>query len=214
MKASSSRSVSPPAREIRCHFVASTGLAGAPWPVDEDAGEAVLRDGAAVQRRLAEDRGGGFLVAVDAVAVIERDGIFDLGVDIVGERRLRPELTASCMSLRHAAAFFVKRAERILRIGAAGLGRDAQQFGGAAEIPRQQLALHIEQRQIVSGHRLAELGGGGEQFGAGVAVARAAAAGDANIASANIALASPRSAASLYHSAALSSSCGTPKPLA
>ena len=101
-----------------------------------------------------------------------------------------------------------------MRVRIAGLGRDAQQFGGAVEILREQLAFDVEQREIVGGERMAELGRGGEPFGAGVAVARAGAARRRNIASANIASRSPRSAASLYHSAALSSFCGTPSPSA
>ena len=65
-----------------------------------------------------------------------------------------------------------------MRFGIAGLRRDAQQFGGAAEILRKQLPFHVEQREIVSGERLAELGRGGEPFGAGFAIARASAAGE------------------------------------
>ena len=62
---------------------------------------------------------------------------------------------------------------------------------------------------------MAEIGGGGEPFGALRAVARAGAAFAARIwPSANMALRSPRAAASLYQSAALASSRGTPSPLA
>ena len=63
-----------------------------------------------------------------------------------------------------------------MRFRIAGLRRIAQQFGGAGEILREELALDVEQRQIVGGERMAELGGGRKPFGAGFAVARAGAA--------------------------------------
>ena len=64
-----------------------------------------------------------------------------------------------------------------MRFRIAGLRRDPQQFGGAFEVLREQLPFDIEQRQIVSRQRLAELCRRREPFGAGVAVARAGAAG-------------------------------------
>ncbi len=57
----------------------------------ENAREAVLGDRAAVLRGLAEDRGGGVFVAGNAVAVIERDGVFDLRVGVVGKGCRRPQ---------------------------------------------------------------------------------------------------------------------------
>ncbi len=103
---------------------------------EQDARQPVLGDGAAVQRRLAEDRGGGLLVRRDTVAVVKRDRILDLRVDIVGERGLRPQRHRLVQVLRHAAAFFIEGAERVLRIRAAGLGGDAQQLGGTRKILR------------------------------------------------------------------------------
>ena len=63
-----------------------------------------------------------------------------------------------------------------MRLRAAGVGGLAQKLGGALEILREQLALDIEQRQIVGGFGMAEFCGGGEPFGALLAVARAGAA--------------------------------------
>ena len=65
-----------------------------------------------------------------------------------------------------------------MRVRAAGVGGGAQKLGGALEILREQLALDIQEREIVGGFGMAELGGGGEPFGAGFAVARAGAAVD------------------------------------
>ena len=93
MKSSSVMSVSPPAREIEVPFHGFDRIARGAEPAGENARVAVLRDRAAVLRGLVEDRGGGVLVARHAVAVIERDGVFDLARRC--RRRATPPPTVS-----------------------------------------------------------------------------------------------------------------------
>src|ERR1043166_9207328 len=50
----------------------------------EDAGETVLRDRAALPRRLAQDRRRTGFIARHTGAVVERDRVFDLAVDVTG----------------------------------------------------------------------------------------------------------------------------------
>ena len=91
-----------------------------------------------------------------------------------------------------------------MRLGIAGIRGDAQQFGGAAEILREQLAFDVEQRQVVGRQRLAEFGRRREPLGARLAVARAGAASEAEHGEREHRLCGRRvSAASLYHSAGL-----------
>ena len=53
---------------------------------------------------------------------------------------------------------FVEGGERILRLGIAGVGGHAEQFGGALDVLRQGLAVEIEQREIIGRLGIAELG--------------------------------------------------------
>src|SRR3984957_12438564 len=122
-----------------------------------DGGGGVLRYWIVLHRGFVEEGCCDLLIALDAVAVIERDGVFDFGVGVVGKRGEAEQIDRLVHVPRHAAAALVQGAERILRFRIAGLRRDAQQFGGAVEILREQLPLDIEQRQIVRGERLAEL---------------------------------------------------------
>src|ERR1043166_9987217 len=78
----------------------------------KDAGETVLRDRTALPRRLAQDRGSTRFVARHPGAVVERDCVFDLAVDVAGAggggepaRGFRPVL-------RHPAPLLIKRGER------------------------------------------------------------------------------------------------------
>ena len=92
------------------------------------------------------------------VPLIQRDGVFDLGVDIVGKRRRLQQPHRLVDVLRNAGAFLVEGRERVLRFGIAGVGGDAQQFGGAADVLRQRLSVEIEQREIIGRLGVAELG--------------------------------------------------------
>ena len=73
-----SRSVSPRGLGDQVPFGRLDRIGRRAAALGEDAREPVLGDGAAAQRRLAEQRRGGLFVLGDAVAVEQRDGIFDL----------------------------------------------------------------------------------------------------------------------------------------
>ena len=98
--------------------------------------------------------------------------------------------------------------------GIAGFGGDAEQFGGAGEILRELLALEIEQAEIVGGGGMTELGGGGEPFGASLAVARPGAASKRTWPSANMAFAVAARGGELVPFRGLGVVAGTPSPLA
>ena len=138
------RSVSPRALEIMCHFAASTGIFRRAAAVGEDARQPILRDRVAAQRGLAKQRRGRLFVLGDAVAIEECDGVFDLRIGVVGDRSQRPKPHRFLHVLGDAAALLVERAQRVLRFRIAGRRGDAEQFGGADEILREQLALDIE----------------------------------------------------------------------
>ena len=131
-----------------------------------------------MHRGFAEQCGRCLLVGLDAITVIERDGIFHLRVGVVGACRLSPQLHRLAGVLGNPTTVLVERAERILRIGAAALCGDAQQLGGPVQILREHLPLDIEQSQIIGGNRMAELGGGGKPLRGGLPIARASAALD------------------------------------
>ena len=127
-------------------------------------GEAVLRDRAVLPGGLAQQRHRGGFVLRRAGAVIERDGVFDLGIDIVGERCRLQQPHRLFEVLLNAGAFLVEGRQRILGFRIAGVGGDAKQFRGALEVLRQRLSVEIEQRQIIGGLRVAELGRGRQQI--------------------------------------------------
>ena len=91
-------------------------------PGHQDARQPVLRDRAAALRRDQQQPGGGGFVLGDAVAVELRDGVFDHGVDIAGDRGEPHQPHGLGHVLRHAAAFFVHGGERVLRFRVAGIG--------------------------------------------------------------------------------------------
>src|SRR5262245_29966852 len=136
----------------------------------QHAGEAVLRDGAAAPRRLLQQGAGGGFVLRHAVAVEQRDGIFHLGVEIVGKRGGGKQAARLLAISRHAATFLVERRQRVLRLWITGLRRGLEQLGRAREILSELLALKIEQREIVGRRCMSELGGRREQLGGFVAV--------------------------------------------
>src|SRR6516225_5868527 len=138
----------------------------------QNARQAILGDRAAAHGGFAKQRGCGLLIAIDAFAVKQRDAIFHLRIGIVGQYRFRPPLRRLPRILRHATTSLVKGAERILRVGAAALSRDAQEFGGAAKILRKHLPFDIEQSEIVGGKRMTELGGSRKPSRARVTIAR------------------------------------------
>ncbi len=86
--------------------------------------------------------------------------------------------TAVSMFFGDAGALLVEGRQRVLRLGVAGVGGDAQQFRGAPQVLRQHLAVEIEQREIIGRLGLAELCGGGQQFYGVLAIDRTAAAGE------------------------------------
>ena len=70
------------------------------------------------------------------VAVEQRDRVLDLRVGLVGKRGEREEPYCLVEVFGYAAPLFVESAQRILRLWIAGVGRNAQQLGCAAEILR------------------------------------------------------------------------------
>ena len=92
----------------------------------ENVGETILRDRIVLQRRLVKQGDRALLVLGDAVAVVERDGVFDFGFGDVAERCEPEQPHGLVVVLRHAASGLVQRAERILRVGIAGLRGGAQ----------------------------------------------------------------------------------------
>ena len=106
-KMSSSGSLLPPALATRCHLIASIAIGRHAAPGHQDARQAVLRDRAAAVRRFQKQLRGCRFVLVDAVAVELRDGEFDHGVEIAGDRGLPHQPHCLAHVLRHAAAFFV-----------------------------------------------------------------------------------------------------------
>src|SRR5712664_4003646 len=137
--------------------------------------EAVLCDRTVLFGGLAQQRHRGGLVLRRAGTVIERDGVFDLGVDVVGERRRLQQPHRLVEIFRNAGALLVEGRQRVLRFRIAGVGGDAKQFRGALEVLRQRLPVEIEQRQIIRRLRIAELGRGRQQFHGFLAIDRAAA---------------------------------------
>src|SRR5262249_46782196 len=175
-----------------------------------DAGEPVLRDRAALHGGLAEERGGAHLVLLNAGAVEQCDRVFDLGIEEVGLGGFAHQAGRLGCVLRHAAAVLVHGRERVLGFRVAGLRRRLEQLGGPLEGLGQLPALEIQPAGAL-GPTCALAAGRMRAW----AVARGPPAPRRrNMASANIASRSPRSAASLYHLAASSSLLGTPKPLA
>src|SRR5204863_9454611 len=81
--------------------------------------------------------------------------------------------------LRYAVAVLVERRKRVLRLGAAGVGGAAQEFGGARHVLAHLPAFEKEQRQIIRGRDVAELRGLVEQCRGLGLVLRSAAAGEA-----------------------------------
>ena len=150
---------------------------GAPRPFGENAGEAVLGDGAARVAPPCGTRPRRPARSWSTPSPLNSAIAYSTCASAWSASAAKP---AQPHRLAHvlfdAAALLVESAERILRFRVAGPRRDAQELGGALEILRKQLALDVEQRQVVGGERLAELGGGGEPFGGGVTVARAGAA--------------------------------------
>ena len=98
---------------------------------------------------------------------------------IAAARRRAEQLRGRDRVLRDAVAFLVEGRERVLRLGAAGVGGAAQQLGGARDVLRHLLPLEIEQREIVGGRHMAELGGLVEQRRGLGLVLRSAASGKA-----------------------------------
>ena len=83
--------------------------------VHQHPGEAVLRDRAVLPRRLAQQRHRGGFVLRRAGAVEERDGVFDLGIDIVGQRRRLQQPHRLFDVLLDAGALLVEGRQRVLR---------------------------------------------------------------------------------------------------
>src|ERR1700693_3715022 len=117
----------------------------------QNAGEPVLRDRAALPRRLAEPAYRAGFILGDPGPVEESDGIFDFGVEAAGAGRSAEQPRGLAHILGNAAALLVERRQRILRVGIAGVGGAAQQFRGSAEIAIELLAFPIQKRQDVGG---------------------------------------------------------------
>src|SRR5258708_19575255 len=81
---------------------------------DQYARETVLGDRAVLPGGLAEQRHRGGLVLRRAGAVVERDGVFDLGIDIVGQRTGLQQPYRLVHALPAPGAFFAKAPERLL----------------------------------------------------------------------------------------------------
>ncbi len=178
MASSSSRSPFPAFLATRCHLKPSTLSIGTPRAADQHPCQAVLGDRAALPGRLGEQGHRGGLVLRRAGAIVERDGVFDLGVDIVGERGGLQQPDRLFDVFRHAGAFLVEGRERVLRFRVPCVRGDAQQFSRAPQVLRQCLAVQIKQREVIRGLGIAELGRGGHQFHGFLAVDRAAAAAE------------------------------------
>ena len=176
-KASSGRSLTPPALATICHLIASTGSACSPRPMARTLASRFCATGLPLRAAFFSKCRGRRLVPGDAAAVEQRDGVLDLGVDVVGGRCRREQPRGFVHVLGHAAAVLVERGEHVLRFRAPGLRGAAEQFGRAREILRKQLALEIEQAEVVGGGDMPELGGGGEQLGGLLAVDGAGASG-------------------------------------
>src|SRR5262249_7328409 len=134
--------------------------------------EPVLRDRAALARGTLQQRGGGGLVLGDAGPVEQRDGVFNLRIGVVGGRRGGAPARRRAYIPGNAAALLVKRAERVLCLRTAPFRRGAEQLGSTRKVLREQLALEIEQREIVSCSDMSELSGGGKQAGGFFAIDR------------------------------------------
>src|SRR5471032_2778205 len=86
--------------------------------------EAVLCDRTVLAGGLAQQCHRGGLVLWRAGAVIERDGVFDFGVDMVGERCRLQQPHRLFQVFRNAVAFLVEGRKRVLGFRVAGIGGD------------------------------------------------------------------------------------------
>src|SRR6266851_1288047 len=106
----------------------------------QNAGEPVLRDRAALPRRLAEPGYRAGFVLGHPGPIEQSDGIFDLGVEVAGAGRGAEQPRGLARILGDAAALLVERRQRILRVGIAGVGGAAQQSRGPPRAARRSMA--------------------------------------------------------------------------
>src|SRR5262249_56271715 len=96
-----------------------------------DVGETVLRNRVALARGLRQQYRRQALVFGDAGSVEQRDGVFDLGIGVVGERGRGQQPYRLDQILRHAAALLVEGRERVLRFDISDLPAAAENLGRA-----------------------------------------------------------------------------------
>ena len=194
-------------------FLGSAGRAPAGG---EDAREPVLRDRAPRRAAFCSRTAAARFVLCDAGAVIAARSQYSTcasrwsakrrGAPAGVSPRLRPSVRRGPPCSMVASAYCAS--------GLPALRGLAKQFGGAREVLRELLGPRDRAGRDYRPRRRGRAWRRGEQLRCLVAVLRDRRARRCrNIASANMASRSPRSAASRYHSAALASSCWTPKPL-
>src|SRR5260221_147877 len=145
----------------------------------EDVGETILRNRVTLARGLRQQYRRQVLVLGDACSVEQRDGVFDLGIGVVGERGRSQKPCGLGQILRHAAALLVEGCQRVLGFRVSELRGAAKELGRARKILREQLAFNVKQGEVVGGSGAgtaawvaAGLGGAG--LGAGLAAGFAA----------------------------------------
>src|SRR3569623_1396903 len=114
---------------------------------DQDMSQSVLRDRASLARGAVQERHGGAFVAFDAAAVEQREGVFDLGIEIVGECGGAEQLCGFDRVFLDTAAVLVKGRQRVLCFRNSFIRRLTEQFGGALEVLRKHQAIEKPQAE-------------------------------------------------------------------